>query len=243
MGGYTKEWTWDKNTPLIAAARHGHEEIVNFLLSKGANVLASSCLTDDVHDTALGVAEKYKYHSIAGILRRKVEEKNKANEEEWAAAKAAQIAEAALRAEAAAKKEEEFRDNLKERCTQPLSLITLCCDRLYQVNPSGDHTSQFDPFHSLVYPSLLCYIQDPFALSLAHTVTTYSSTSTHIQYPLTFLLPPPLVARCVACIDSRSSTRLFEIECQDREWSSLILLYDGQFLFLFFLLYDGRQPW
>ena len=36
-GLYTKEWTWFGDTPLHAAARHGHAALVRYLLLKGAD--------------------------------------------------------------------------------------------------------------------------------------------------------------------------------------------------------------
>lgn len=55
--GYDKEWTWDDDTALIAAARNGHVEVVQHLLVRGADPLCKSCPEDDVHETALQAVE------------------------------------------------------------------------------------------------------------------------------------------------------------------------------------------
>eukprot|EP00392_Amoebophrya_sp_AT5.2_P009429 g9457.t1 len=50
--GYDKEWDWDDDTPLIAAAREGHVDVVCELLIRGADTTCKSCPSDDVHETA-----------------------------------------------------------------------------------------------------------------------------------------------------------------------------------------------
>ena len=54
--GYDKEWTWDDDTALVAAAREGHLEVVAELVARGANINHKSCPTDDVHQTAITAA-------------------------------------------------------------------------------------------------------------------------------------------------------------------------------------------
>ena len=56
-GGYSKEWDWYTDTPLIAAVRRQNQEVVAVLLKHFANPLISSCRFDDVHEDAITVAE------------------------------------------------------------------------------------------------------------------------------------------------------------------------------------------
>ena len=48
--GYDKEWTWDDDTALVAAAREGHAHVVAELLVRGANLHHRSCPEDDLHE-------------------------------------------------------------------------------------------------------------------------------------------------------------------------------------------------
>ena len=153
--GYDKEWTWDKDTPLIAAARYGHLDVVNFLLSKGADALASSCLTEDVHETALDVATKNKYAEIVAVLRLKVDENNNEIAAQRAEQEASHKAKVEMDRTAYEKKKEEIRNNLWERCSQPPSLATLCCDRMHQVCPSGNDHSMLANYSTHLPSSLM----------------------------------------------------------------------------------------
>ena len=58
--GYDKEWTWNDDTALVAAAREGHAHVVAELLVRGANVHHRSCPEDDVHETAEGAAQRWQ---------------------------------------------------------------------------------------------------------------------------------------------------------------------------------------
>lgn len=56
--GYDKSWEWHDDTPLIAAARNGHFDIVHYLLSVGADPTLESCHTCDVTGNASKAASK-----------------------------------------------------------------------------------------------------------------------------------------------------------------------------------------
>jgi ankyrin repeat protein len=155
--GYSKQWTWNKDTALIAACRQGHLDVVNFLLSKGADVLASSSLSDDVHETALEVAAKKKCYTIVALLRTKVDEKNNEIAKQRAEAQAIYEKKVEMDRAAEAKKKEEIRNNLWETCCQPPSLVTLCCDRMHQVCPSGNNFSNYLLLPLPLPPSLIFY--------------------------------------------------------------------------------------
>ncbi len=66
--GYDKEWNWDDDTPLIAAVRGGHVDVVLELLIRGADTMCKSCPSDDVHETAFDVAEKRHVLGGSAIL-------------------------------------------------------------------------------------------------------------------------------------------------------------------------------
>lgn len=55
--GYDKEWNWDDDTPLIAAARNGHVPVVHELIIQNADLMRKSCPADDVHETAVIAVE------------------------------------------------------------------------------------------------------------------------------------------------------------------------------------------
>eukprot|EP00392_Amoebophrya_sp_AT5.2_P019396 g20213.t1 len=55
--GYSKSWTWNDDTALIAAARKGEYLIVLELLLAGASVSKNACPSDDVHETAKKAVE------------------------------------------------------------------------------------------------------------------------------------------------------------------------------------------
>eukprot|EP00392_Amoebophrya_sp_AT5.2_P001011 g1013.t1 len=55
--GYDKSWTWNDDSPLVAAAREGHHLVVLEVLLAGANVAHNSCPSDDVHETAKQAVE------------------------------------------------------------------------------------------------------------------------------------------------------------------------------------------
>jgi len=57
----------DGQTPLMAAAEYGHEEIVRFLLDKGADILAS----DDYGRNAMDIARKKGWQNIIEMLERR----------------------------------------------------------------------------------------------------------------------------------------------------------------------------
>ena len=135
--GYDKQWTWNTDTALIAACRMGHLDIVNFLLSKGANVFASSCLSEDVHETALGIATKNNHKEIGALLRERIDLEKAVKAAREAEQEAIRKAELEISNLKKVKKEEEVRNNLWKSATVPPSLLTLCCDRMHQVCPSG----------------------------------------------------------------------------------------------------------
>ena len=56
--GYDKTWDWHDDTPLIAAARGGHFEVVKYLLSVNADPTLESCHICDENMNAKQVAEK-----------------------------------------------------------------------------------------------------------------------------------------------------------------------------------------
>lgn len=67
--GYDKSWEWFDDTPLIAAARAGHFDIVKLLLMEGADPTLKSCHTDDVYETAEQAARS---GNIINLLREAV---------------------------------------------------------------------------------------------------------------------------------------------------------------------------
>eukprot|EP01025_Chloroclados_australasicus_P023546 TRINITY_DN23842_c0_g1_i5.p1 TRINITY_DN23842_c0_g1~~TRINITY_DN23842_c0_g1_i5.p1 ORF type:complete len:402 (+),score=51.04 TRINITY_DN23842_c0_g1_i5:55-1260(+) len=66
--GYDKSWDWDGDSALLAAAREGHEEIVRYLLGKGANRTHRCCVVDDVYETPVEAARKKGFHKIADLI-------------------------------------------------------------------------------------------------------------------------------------------------------------------------------
>lgn len=70
MGGYTKEWYWYDDTPLIAAVRNNHFKIAKYLLETGlVNPHFKSCPYDDLYQSALEVAEKSGHQKMIAMLR------------------------------------------------------------------------------------------------------------------------------------------------------------------------------
>lgn len=54
--GYDKSWDWYDDTPLIAASREGHFDVVKYLVSHEADPTLESCHRCDVYETALKAA-------------------------------------------------------------------------------------------------------------------------------------------------------------------------------------------
>uniref|UniRef100_A0A0G4H1Q4 C3H1-type domain-containing protein n=1 Tax=Chromera velia CCMP2878 TaxID=1169474 RepID=A0A0G4H1Q4_9ALVE len=67
-GTWEKEWTWKKDTALVASCRFGHPQVTAFLLERGANIDHESCLTEDVHDTAISIAKQKGHAECVRLL-------------------------------------------------------------------------------------------------------------------------------------------------------------------------------
>ena len=63
MGGYTKDWTWNGDTALMAAAKKGNLAAVKTLLSLGASNGHTSCYMADEYDRSAADAAKRKGHT------------------------------------------------------------------------------------------------------------------------------------------------------------------------------------
>ena len=68
MGGYTKEWTWNGDAALMAAAKKGNLEAVKTLLRLGAKNKHSSCYMEDQYDESAVAAAKRKGQTAAAEL-------------------------------------------------------------------------------------------------------------------------------------------------------------------------------
>ena len=68
MGGYTKEWTWNGDTALMAAAKRGNLAAVKTLLQLGAKNEHQCCYADDEYDKSASAAAKRKGQQAAAEL-------------------------------------------------------------------------------------------------------------------------------------------------------------------------------
>jgi hypothetical protein len=70
MGGYSKEWYWYDDTPLIAAVRNNQFKIARYLLETGlVNPHWISCPYEDVTQTALKAAEKSGHQKMIAMIK------------------------------------------------------------------------------------------------------------------------------------------------------------------------------
>jgi len=72
MGGYDKSWEWFGDTAIIAAARAGHVEVVQYLLMEGADPTLSSCPRCDGYETAQKAVEDREKHLDSTIEKIKM---------------------------------------------------------------------------------------------------------------------------------------------------------------------------
>ena len=107
--GFTKEWEWHGATPLIAAARNGHADVVEYLLRNGADPTLQGCVRDDVHWDAFSAADK----SI------RLEDGTKA--EKWMVSYPDIVNDESLSSEQAAKRLHQVGNNGKRHCIRLLN--------------------------------------------------------------------------------------------------------------------------
>eukprot|EP01024_Parvocaulis_polyphysoides_P021280 TRINITY_DN20076_c0_g1_i1.p1 TRINITY_DN20076_c0_g1~~TRINITY_DN20076_c0_g1_i1.p1 ORF type:complete len:382 (-),score=106.68 TRINITY_DN20076_c0_g1_i1:170-1315(-) len=72
-----KSWDWDGDNALMAAAREGHEDVVRYLLEKGANRGHRCCPTDDVYVYPAEAARNKGHEKIAKLIEGVKEEVEK----------------------------------------------------------------------------------------------------------------------------------------------------------------------
>ena len=69
MGGYTKEWTWNGDTALMAAAKKGNLAAVQTLLRLGAKNEHKCCYSDDLYDdSAVGAAKRKGQQATSELI-------------------------------------------------------------------------------------------------------------------------------------------------------------------------------
>ena len=68
MGGYTKEWQWNGDSALMAAAKKGNLAALKTLLRLGATNSHKCCYADDLYDDSASAAAKRKNQQAAAEL-------------------------------------------------------------------------------------------------------------------------------------------------------------------------------